>query len=104
MRILNPTKAYNKGFKKLKTSGNKVAVKNLKLTLQALKDESNLPPTLNPHMLHGRQGGMMSVWLQGTQWVLVFKLGPDAVDLICLGSHKECYESDIKTNSGLHSL
>lgn len=92
-RKINKTSKFKKAFKKLSQSGNKVALKNLDKVTTALENNQPIPEVLNPHALHGVQKGLMSVWLQGTQWVLVFKINPDSVDYQCLGSHKECYES-----------
>jgi mRNA-degrading endonuclease YafQ of YafQ-DinJ toxin-antitoxin module len=93
MKTLNQYAPYKKGLKKLSKSGNKVALRTLSAVIDSLGSGTPLPPTVNLHALHGPQRHLMSVWLQGTQWVLVFQDTPNTVELLCLGSHKECYKT-----------
>ena len=84
---------YNKGLKKLKKSGNKIAIKK---HLEFLKSiAAGIAPPID-HPLHGDKKGFFSVRLDQKQGLrLVYRteyLNPEMgiVHLVCLGTHREC--------------
>lgn len=89
MKILIPTTRYRKNLKRISKRG-KNPDKLLGI-LACLERDEPLPASARPHLLQGKWSGYWECHIE-PNWLLVYKVYDDRVELARTGTHADLFE------------
>lgn len=91
MKKLRPTTQFKKDYKKYRHFPDKVAA--LKVVLEMLQNEVELPEKYYAHPLHGKYKGCIECHIESDYLLIWIDQESDIIDLIRLGSHSELFKN-----------
>jgi len=89
VEILIPTTRYTKDIKRARKRGWNLV--KLQVILQMIEAEKPLPMSAKNHRLQGEYAGYWECYI-APNWLLVYKVFGDEIELVRMGTHPDLFE------------